>query len=139
MRTRDLDIVPASTQRGILALSNRALDSNWLAREFPDRCPDGNGVAGTDRSAALDTLRALVPDLLWPPSVDDAPATEVILDLVDFVAQRVAWPVEGAHHSLFGHHELTFDVARGKSTFWNDVNQLFPAEAWPANWGRMRK
>ena len=91
------------------------INGNWLAGQFPDMCPDGNGVSGTNRGAVLDLLQAFIPDLDWPPR--GQPDTSVSLDLVDFVAQRIAKPEPKRWHDYFKHHELEFDVRAGRSAF----------------------
>src|SRR5665647_688695 len=98
-RPRDLDAVSESAWRGLAAVLEQYIDSDWLAKVFPDQCPDGNGVCGTDRRNLFDLLGALVPDLgEWPLNRHTVPPEDVVFDLVDFVAQRVAQPQQQSWH-----------------------------------------
>lgn len=124
-RSRDLDYVTASAWRAILAAVDSKINANWLAKEFPELCPDGNGVAGTNTNNLYSTLEALVPGVEWRPSDEEPPDVSTALDLVDFIAQRIAKPVDGAWHSFFKHHELGFDVAAGQAQFRDEVNTIF--------------
>lgn len=117
--------IPEATWRALVALINRRVDDNWLAREFPDPCPDGNGTAGTNQLNLADTIEALVPGLVWPLDRATAPDVGVALDLIDFVAQRIAEPIKEYYHDFFRHYELSFDVSQGRITFRRDVEQIF--------------
>jgi hypothetical protein len=124
-RPRDIEHLPAQTWRGLLALIQNKIDSNWMAKQFPEMCPDGNGVVGTNRVGLSDLLQALVPDLDWPVGQSEQPATSVALDLVDFVAQRIAKPEPKRYHDFFKHHELDFDIGSGRAEFRQEMNLLF--------------
>jgi hypothetical protein len=109
-----------------VALIEQRMDSHWLAKGFPDQCPDGNGVCGTDRRNLFDLMEALIPALgSWPPDRDAVPSEDVVFDLIDFVAQRVAEPQQLSWHQWYRHYELGFDVDAGQVAFRSDVNQLF--------------
>jgi len=116
--------IPETVWRALAALVTRRVEGNWLAQEFPESCPDGNGISGTNRWLLSDTLEALVPELSWPLD-RNAPDTETVLDLLDFVGQRVSFPVEGSWHSFFRHSELSFDVQKGQKAFRADVDEIF--------------
>lgn len=123
-RPRDRQHVPVEAWRALIALIDGKIEGNWLASDFPDRCPDGNGVAGTDRQNLFDAMFALV-GIEWPPYRGEEPETATALDLIDFVAQRVAEPKSGQWHSFFKHHELLFDRAAGQEAFRQEVNLVF--------------
>ena len=116
--------IPETAWRALAALVRRRVESNWLAKEFPTSCPDGNGIWGTDQELLSDTLEALIPELSWPLG-QNAPDTETVLDVLDFVGQRVALPIEKSWHSFFQHHELSFDVQKGRVAFRADVEEIF--------------
>ena len=59
---QDHDLMSRETIGGLLALADTRISANWLAEEFPERCPDGRGVVGTNVVAVGDTLQALIPD-----------------------------------------------------------------------------
>lgn len=117
--------LPTSTKRGLIALLTGALDADQLANAFPDQCPDGNGVCGTNHSRAVSTIEAFVPDLEWPPSSDDDDGT--IFDLLEFFASRVAATKTAHWHSFFSHYELEFDRKAGLRQFSTDVNAMLAA------------
>lgn len=124
-RPRDLEHIPDAAWRGLVALVDQRIESQWLAYEFPERCPDGNGVCDTAYSNLRDMLGALVPGMGLPLDRDNVPSIEAALDLVEFMAQRVAKPDEQSWHSYYRHYELSFDAAAGRSAFRVDINQLF--------------
>ncbi|MGH3717537.1 MAG: hypothetical protein ACRDRI_01615 [Pseudonocardiaceae bacterium] len=117
--------IPEAAWLAIAALVESRIDDNWLAKEFPDLCIDGNGISGTNHRRLSGTLNALIPELGWPLHQNSVPDTETVLDLLDFVGQRVALPVEESWHSYFRHHELSFDVRKGQDDFRADVEQIF--------------
>jgi hypothetical protein len=123
-KPRDVERVTQAAWRGLIALIESKIESSWLAREFPKPCPDGNGVAGTDQQNLFDMLSALV-GIEWPPYRGEEPDTAMALDLVDFVAQRVAKPVQTEWHSYWKHHDLDFEVQQGRNEFREAVNLIF--------------
>ncbi|UZN02867.1 hypothetical protein [Cellulomonas sp. S1-8] len=119
------DALPAATLRGLLGLLNTKITANWFARVFPERCPDGQGVCDTDLGALSANLQALVPGAPWPLLHPDAAATdEVVFDLVEYAAARVAEPVERQFHPYFGHYELGFKEDAGAEAFRSEVNSI---------------
>jgi hypothetical protein len=55
---------------------------------------------------------------------DRPPSTPTALDVVDFVAHRIAAPIR-RHHDYFDHHHLTFNTEKGRSQFQDDVEEIF--------------
>ena len=74
-------------------------------------------------------LSAEVPCVEWPLSVNEAPDTPVILDLLEFCASAVGEPIQGRYHSYFSHHHLSWDRDAGLTRFVADVNLLFRRNA----------
>jgi hypothetical protein len=119
------DSLPVATARGLLSLIQTKIGANWLAGDFPERCPDGAGVSDTDVLALAANLQALVPDAPWPlTQVDAGVSDEVIFDLVEYAATRVAEPVHLQYHSYFGHYELRFKLEEGREKFRAEVNAI---------------
>lgn len=116
--------LPAATSAGLVSLMRRRIAAHWLAEEFPDECPDGNGVAGTDTTALAADIEALIPDVEWPLSPETIGSDEAIFDLVEYVAARTALPEKTSYHAYFRHYELTFDADAGKQRFRQDVNLI---------------
>ncbi|WP_052748284.1 hypothetical protein [Cellulomonas sp. FA1] len=119
------DALPVATSRGLLGLLDTRITANWFARVFPERCPDGQGICDTDLGALSANLQALVPGAPWPLLHPDAYATdEVVFDLVEYAAARVAEPVDRQYHSFFGHYELGFKEDEGRAVFRSEVNTI---------------
>lgn len=118
------DALPAATSRGLLALVGSKIAANWLARDFPERCPDGQGIYDTDLDALSANLQALVPGSPWPLHPNAAVTDEVVFDLVEYAATRVAEPLHRHHHSYFGHYELGFNEEEGRHAFRSEVNAI---------------
>ncbi|WP_159084966.1 hypothetical protein [Planctomonas deserti] len=119
------DELPDHTKRGLIAVLAGALDSDQLAKVFPEQCNDGNGICGTNRSRATDLMEAFVADFNWPPreDIDD----DVLFDLIEFFAARVEQPKQVHWHSYFSHYELEFDRRAGFIQFRDDVNAILSA------------
>ncbi|MBB3185014.1 hypothetical protein FHR95_002594 [Halomonas fontilapidosi] len=123
---------------GVVGLINSLVSTGALGAKYPELCPDGQGPIGTDENSLQLSLLAEIPGLAWPlettGSESDgflvrrepyAPDTLLILDLVEFVHDRVAKPTQGTFHSFFNHHHLNFDESDGQFEFRRDINRLF--------------
>ncbi len=123
---------------GVVGLINSLVSTGALGAKYPELCPDGQGPIGTDEQGLQLSVLAEMPGLAWPletaQSESDgffarrepfAPDTLLILDLVEFVHDRVAKPLQGTFHSFFNHHHLSFDEAAGQFEFRRDINRLF--------------
>jgi len=68
-------------------------------------------------------LRAEVPGM--PQDLhNEMPPSPVIMDFIEFCHIHVAYPIQGSYHSFFEHHHLSFDQARGRASFREEVNRL---------------
>src|SRR5439155_19233010 len=75
--------------RGFFGLIQTRIDRDAFGYGFPQTCPDGNALCGTNISALWDQARAEVPNLVvkdewierWPPSAHALPPTLAIRDL----------------------------------------------------------
>ncbi|WP_221930500.1 hypothetical protein [Paracoccus laeviglucosivorans] len=74
-------------------------------------------------------LGAEVPWIEWPLSPSLVPDTPVILDLLEFCAGAAGEPIQGAYHSYYRHHHLSWDRDAGLARFVADVNLLFRRNA----------
>lgn len=110
---------------GIVAIIESSIANSSLAIDFPDECPDGNGISGIDVRSFQLALRAEIPEIDWPLREDQLPPTLAILDLIEFCHRHVAEPIQHDYHSFFRHHHLTFDREKGKTTFRERVNRVF--------------
>jgi hypothetical protein len=119
--------------QGLFAMVQGRFDSGLFGYCFPETCPDGNAICGTNISAFWHQARAEMPRLSivegtaeaqWPPSVFAVPSTIAILDFLEFAARAVGGPIRGRWHDYFQHHHLTFDRDAGLLAFVEDVNRL---------------
>ncbi len=124
-RPRVHENLPDATKRGIAAALMGALTQNMLAQLFPEYCPDGNAICGTDIWRATNTMQALIPELEWPPN--ESTSDGVLFDLIEFFATRVAAPENQHWHGFMRHYELEFDLRSGKKTFRNEINDMLRA------------
>ncbi len=135
---RTADTVSPQVWGGIVARVNSLVSSGGFGEEFPDVCPDGSCVTGTDREAFGLALQAEVPDIRWPLETTHrdeggwsygtkpfAPDTMAVLDFVQFCYAHVSKPIRDSYHSFFKHHHLSFDRERGRLGFRKRVNRIF--------------
>lgn len=113
--------LPATTARALLAYANQRADGHWLAHAYPEQCPDGNGICGTDRAAWETRRDALIPRLT-PGWGEDLP-NDAIFDLLELMGRDIAKPTQSSFHSYFRHWEYTFDRTAGAREFRDDVNE----------------
>lgn len=97
---------------------------NSLGYGFPEQCPDDRGPYKCDEHALNLRLVAENPKLDFPLSPDNVPPTPFVLDLLEFCAKYVGFPIEGSHHSYFDHYHLTWDRPKGLEVFVNEVNLM---------------
>lgn len=111
-------------QQPLVGFVKNKIASHWFARAFPERCPDGNGVSGTDDNNLRANIQALIPGLEWPLLVDDAFTDEQVLDLTEYAARRVVRPEQGRYHPFYSHYELVFTSKDGPHRLRSEVNEI---------------
>jgi hypothetical protein len=124
-RPRTNEIIEPSVWGGIYAIVSALLSNGSFGCSFPENCPDGYGVIGHDSRALELMLKAQHPDMPYPLPLDDTLDTLAILDFLEFVAASIGKPVEGAFHSFFRHHHLSFDREAGLREFIDAINSIF--------------
>lgn len=119
---------------GILSLIENRINDGSLARDFPETCPDGNAIAGTDQDSLRRRVRSEIPELCeenfdypppWLASSDFSPPTPAILDFIEFIARHIAEPSRVYRHDHFKHDHLEFDRETGFTKFIRDINRIF--------------
>ncbi|MBA7483957.1 hypothetical protein ES707_19474 [subsurface metagenome] len=110
---------------GIVALLTGQMSKGAFGLDYPDECPDGQGIAGTDEYTMQLALSAEVPNLVWPLKVTDLPSTPEVLDFIEFCHRHVAKPIRGSYHSYFGHYHLSLNREEGQVEFRDIVNRIF--------------
>jgi hypothetical protein len=122
---RTQEIINQVVWNGIAALIQSLVADGSFGALFPDVCPDGSDVIGTNLNAWRSVLLAEHPQIKWPFSTDDVPTTLAILDLVEFTHGHIGKPVQGSYHGFFRHHHLSYDLDAGRSEFSQRINCLF--------------
>lgn len=128
-RPPSIDTIDERLWAGVYSLIQTRIGDGSFGLRFPEQCPDGNGPCGCDEQAFRQVLGAEVPWIEWPLSPTAVPDTPVILDLLEFCARAVGEPIQGAYHSFFRHHHLSWGREAGLGRFVADVNMLFRRNA----------
>lgn len=116
-----------TTAGGLLELVITRLDSNWLAAEFPEHCPDPDKshIFATNVQGFSGRAKALIPSLQMPLALNrDDISDDTIFDLVELVGRYVALPSEGQNHAFYGHRALSFDRPAGARQYRVEVNEI---------------
>ena len=125
-RPRIEESILPSVWNGIAAVVELLESDGSFGFYFPEQCPDGHGVTGTDWRRLRKVLSAEIPGIAMPFQADQLPSTLSILDLIEFTHDHVAKPspIEGSFHSYYNHHHLSFDQAAGQIEFRQRINRL---------------
>ncbi len=110
--------------RGLAAHVDSLLCRHAFANSFPETCPDGSVVCGTNATAFISALQAEVPGIPWPLLSDEVPAGVAALDLMQFCHWQVASPNPFSYHGFFRHHHFRFDVGKGRQAFRTNINRI---------------
>ena len=117
---------------GIRASIERRVDQNYFASSYPDTCSDSStNIIGTNENAMRDAMRAEIPGLpTWPwrtnaATIEPAPATPAILDMLEFCSRHAAAPERLGYHPHFRHDHLRFDPQAGQRKFREEINLIF--------------
>jgi len=121
---RDQDVLGDGTVRALLGVVRNRINGNWLANEYPETCPDGNGIWSTNTGALYTSIEGLIPDFEWRRGRDDLPSQDDLFDLIEFVGSKIAKPSDGPYHSFYKHSELNFDVGVGRLAYAEEINQF---------------
>ena len=125
-RVRTEEAVSHNAWGGIAALIEKLVKTGWFGGEFPEQCPDGGDVIGTDKDMMSLAINGEIPDLEWPFKKSETPADAAIFDVIEFCFDKVGEPVLGGFHNYFNHYHFDgFDRASGKRSFLRDVNRIF--------------
>lgn len=119
-----LDDLPPAAWAGISATFHRFVEQQYFAAEFPDQCPDGRGVSGTDTAALRAVLVSHLPRLGDWPREQDPPDTVTAMDLVVFGWNHAQTPNVKSHHGFFEHDHYSFDQGSGRDRWCTEVNRI---------------
>lgn len=137
-RPRIEESISPSVWGGVVGLINSLISTGAFGSRHPELCPDGQGPIGTDKENLKLAVLAEMPGLAWPLETTESetdgfftnkkpfsPDTLLVLDLIEFVYERISKPIQGQYHSFFKHHHLSFDDAAGQLDFRQKINRLF--------------
>lgn len=122
---------------GIVAVYENAIETNILSGNFPQGCPDGQGISGCDRNRLENAIKAEIPKLTIPIETsritryqDEAnvlPEKYAMLDLIEFLYKNLKDPVAvGRYHDYFNHFHFSFhDTGQSKYEFRGKINSIF--------------
>jgi hypothetical protein len=134
---RTSEIITPAAWAGIVAAVTSAVQDGSFGEDFPEVCPDGSCVCGTDVQAFSRAMRAEIRGVEWPLQTETseqrgwraerapcAPETLDILDFLQFCYHHVSKAIPGSYHSFFKHHHLSFDRDTGATAIRNRVNRV---------------
>lgn len=137
-RARTEQVISPTVWAGLVATVQALINSAAFGLRFPERCPDGQAICGSDSDALAATVSAEMPGLAWPLETVSiagkgyfserepfAPDTLLVLNFIEFVHASVARPITGKYHDFFNHHHLTFNQEAGQEDFRVIVNRIF--------------
>lgn len=134
---RSSEEISRDVWNGIVSVYENAITNNLLSGNFPEECPDGQGVSGCDRNQLENAIKAEIPKL--PTSIrscnkqsfyqeDDAqPEKYAILDLIEFLYKHIKDShVVGRYHESYSHHHYTFtDNGQSNHEYKDKINSIF--------------
>jgi hypothetical protein len=134
---RSADIISPKAWGGIAAFVISLVEGGAFGEEFPQTCPDGSYVTGTNVQFFDLAMQAEVPGIAWPletshsdvssfapQAVPSAPDTPAILDFVQFCFAHVSKPSPIGYHDYFAHQHLSFDRVAGQKQFRERINRI---------------
>lgn len=135
-RIRNVEEIPLNVWGGIVSAIEMLVSSGAFGSNYPDVCPDGGAIFGTEVKSFELALKSEIPDIDWPliTEKNDSDSWEktpyvphylVILDLIQFCYENVAKPIQDSYHSYFSHNHLSFDVEQGREEFRTKINRIF--------------
>lgn len=121
---RDKEEIDNRIWKGIKALVEGRIDDGSFGAKYPTRCPDGEGITGSDADAVWQAIGAEIPNL-WYRSEVKPPQTLDILNLIEFCWRCIGQPSSKGFHAYFKHDHLDFNIQAGRNTFRDDINRIF--------------
>ena len=135
---RSLETISPTAWGGIIAAVKSAVEDGSFGEDFPETCPDGGAVCGSDSKAFPLALKAEVHGIEWPLQLETsegegwqatmvpyAPHFLDALDLIQFCYRHVSKATQHDYHSYFRHHHLSFDRDSGRREFRARINRIF--------------
>ena len=121
---RDKEEIDNRVWKGIEVLIEGRIDDGSFGAKYPTRCPDGEGITGSDADAVWQAIGAEIPNL-WYRSEGKSPQPLDILNLIEFCWRCIGQPSSKSFHAYFKHDHLDFNIQAGRNTFRDDINRIF--------------
>jgi len=128
------DVDPVITPRvwaGVVNVIKSKIADGSFGIDFPDECPDGNAVIGTNEFSMATAMEAEFPEITWPLVPEQTPPFETFIQVLQFCFRHIAHANRIDHHKFFSHHHLEFNRSPGQSDFAERLNRIFAANDMP--------
>jgi hypothetical protein len=129
------ELISTKVWGGIVALVDGLIDQGAFGNDYPELCPDGPAVVGTNRDVFGRIVQAEIPGLVFPlqgdrisdseEAIESYGSTLAALDFLEFCHQHVAEVEKKDYHSYFRHYHLEFNTIVGQTTFRESINRIF--------------
>lgn len=113
---------------GIKVCVDARVKNGFFGCSYPDQCPDGNMIIGTNADGFWKALASRVLGIAEHRYTDTLPQTFDILDMVEFCWRNIAHPTTGDYHCYETHYHLHFfeDAKEaGQKEFREEINDIF--------------
>lgn len=127
------ETITVDVYRMLIVCCEKYLDN--LGNGFPEYCPDGNGICGTDKQQLYALLKYRIPDLFrndysynisLVPTESDEYNQYALLDYIEYIAQNMKTIIRGSYHEFFKHYHLTFSESSADfDRFRKNINDIF--------------
>ena len=124
-RARDIEEITLDAWKGICAQIRVRVVNGSFGSSFPEECPDGQGIIGTNIALLRDAVAGYFPGLQWPLNSEEVPRGFVALDLIEFTYQNIGEPEAISFHQFYGHSHVVFNSGKAREEFIPRINDIF--------------
>ena len=118
--------ISSGAWKGLFRLIDKGIADGSFGEHFPETCQDSAAnVIGTHEQGFREAACAEIPGLPENFNAGSTLCIYDILDLLEFSANKIAFPVKGDYHKYFQHNHLSFNQERGREEFVKSVNRIF--------------
>jgi hypothetical protein len=134
---RSSEEISADVWNGIVAVFESIVANNALSCNFPEECPDGQGISGCNRLQLDNSITAEIPKLHTPVRACRetgfnqkeyvVPDKYAVLDFIEFLYSKIKDPVSvGRYHEHYNHHHYKFnDGGQVANEYRDKINTIF--------------
>ena len=122
---REKEEIDYRVWEGVEALVDGRINYGSFGASYPTKCPDGEGITGSDGDAVWRAIHAEIPNL-YHQQVGNPPRTMDILDMIEFCWRCIGKPTHKVYNKYCKHpHYLDFNIEEGRNEFRADINRIF--------------